>query len=137
MQKDQIEKMWKSILLTWHLDWTTILKLLSKWEREKYQVRLLKAFSKHPQAIKMEKLESNIQLISLDELFQRCVFLKAQLLTKASEQSKVPLVFNWGHLWSETSGNIHFMFCAKQRFTSSVLPAYNQAPEKAPFIIGS
>lgn len=74
MQKDQIEKMWKSILLTWHLDWTTILKLLSKWEREKYQVRLLKAFSKHPQAIKMGKLESNIQLISLDELFQRCVF---------------------------------------------------------------
>lgn len=74
MQKDQIEKMWKSILLTWHLDWTTILKLLSKWEREKYQVRLLKAFSKYPQAIKMEKLESNIQLISLDELFQRCVF---------------------------------------------------------------
>lgn len=62
MQKGQVETMWKSVLSTWHLDWTNILNLLSKRESEKYQVRPLKAFSERSQAIPIEKLESNIQV---------------------------------------------------------------------------
>ena len=62
MQKGQVETMWKSVLSTWHLEWTNILNLLSKQEREKYQVRPLKAFSERLQGIPIEKLESNIQV---------------------------------------------------------------------------
>lgn len=63
MQKDHIEKTWKSILLTWHLDWTTILNLLSNWEKEKYQIRPLKTFSKSYKPYKWSTGQYSAELV--------------------------------------------------------------------------
>lgn len=47
-------------------------------------------------------------------------------MLRASEQSRVLLVFNQGQLQPGTSGNIHSIFCVRQELVCSVVETYNQ-----------